>query len=118
MKKALVVFLLTCCGMSLRAQDKFYTAFSKINNEVQQHSPVYSNLKQASATIGHRLTGSANGAKAEEYAYKLLKSYGYKVKYQPFEVESWSRLSNTTKIGSSTSRFTGCSILLLWHIRR
>jgi hypothetical protein len=75
------------------------TIFSRISQEVIANSKAYSSLKLASETIGHRLTGSENGKKAEEFAYNLLKSYGFKdVRYQPFEVESWSRgtLSVTT----------------------
>jgi hypothetical protein len=115
MKKAIVGFLLICCSVSLHAQDNFYTAFSRINKEVQQHSPVYHNLKKATNTVGHRLTGSANGAKAEEYAYNLLKSYGYQVRYQPFEVESWSRLTNATKVGSSSSTLQDVKTVALAH---
>jgi carboxypeptidase Q len=66
--------------------------FHKINTEVLNHSKAYSTLQQATSTIGHRLTGSENGKKAEEYTYQLLEQYGYKnTKYQPFEVEAWAR---------------------------
>lgn len=85
----------------MRTQDNFAPVFQQINTEVQANSKAYENLKFATESIGHRLTGSENGAKAEAYVYQLLKSYGYDVKYQPFEVESWSRISNETKIGDS-----------------
>ena len=66
--------------------------FQQINQEVLANSAAYERLSEASKTIGHRLTGSENGKKAEQYTYDLLKSYGYNnVKFQPFEVESWSR---------------------------
>lgn len=97
------------------AQDNFSAVFSNINTEVQQRSRAYSNLKEATESIGHRLTGSANGAKAEAYAYKLLKSYGYDVRYQPFEVESWSRLSNETKIGNSIDQLKEVKSVALAH---
>jgi hypothetical protein len=87
-------------SFSASAQDQFNEVFSKINADVQQNSKAYPNLKSATETIGHRLTGSANGEKAETYAYNLLKSYGYDVRYQPFEVESWNRISVETKIGA------------------
>lgn len=87
-------------SFSASAQDQFNEVFSKINADVQQNSKAYPNLKSAIETIGHRLTGSANGEKAEAYAYNLLKSYGYDVRYQPFEVESWNRISVETKIGA------------------
>lgn len=66
--------------------------FKRINTEVSQNSKAYSTLEEATSTIGHRLTGSANGAKAEEYTYNKFKEYGFDdVQYQEFEVEAWSR---------------------------
>ena len=102
--KTLISALLICCSVSVFAQDNFTKTFSDINNDVQGNSRAYTTLKEATSTIGHRLTGSANGAKAEEYVYNLLKSYGCTVKYQPFEVESWSRLTNETSIGQSSDQ--------------
>jgi len=115
MMKALACLSLVCCSLSLTAQDNFSKEFSTINREVQAHSGAYGNLKDASALIGHRLTGSENGAKAETYAYDLLKSYGYQVSYQPFEVESWSRLTNTTKAGPSASTLQEVPTVALAH---
>lgn len=113
--KSLFSLLLLCSCVPVFAQDHFASTFSAINTEVQNHSKAYTNLKEATETIGHRLTGSANGAKAEAYAYNLLKSYGYDVKYQPFEVESWSRLSNETTIGNSPDQLQKVSSVALAH---
>lgn len=77
---------LLCTAFFANAQDKFGDVFVKINTDVQQNSRAYQTLKYETETIGHRLTGSANGAKAEQYAFDLLKSYGCEVKFQPFEV--------------------------------
>ena len=101
--KTFLSLIFTVSAISVYAQDNFSADFTKINTEVQQHSKAYSTLKFATENIGHRLTGSANGAKAEEYVFGLLKSYGYEVRYQPFEVESWSRLTNDTQVGDSES---------------
>jgi len=103
MSKFLLPFL--CCVLSFQASMaqsdlKWSSIFRKINDEVQANSRAYVTLKEATQTIGHRLTGSENGKRAEEYAYKLLRSYGYEVKFQPFEVESWSRGSISTKVGT------------------
>lgn len=65
--------------------------FAKLYQEVKTHSAAYKNLEWATQHIGHRLTGSQNGAAAEEYAYNLLRSYGLDVHYESFEAESWSR---------------------------
>ena len=63
--------------------------FAQINQEVQEHSQAYSQLKAATTQIGHRLTGSANGKRAEDFAFQLFKSWGFsQVNFQPFEVES------------------------------
>ena len=49
-------------------------------------------LGEATRIIGHRLTGSENGKKAEQFAFDLLKKYGFKdVRFHEFEVDAWSR---------------------------
>ncbi|RZL43103.1 MAG: aminopeptidase, partial [Pedobacter sp.] len=63
---------LLCSALFANAQDQFGSVFAKINTEVQQNSKAYQTLKYETENIGHRLTGSANGAKAEQYAYNLL----------------------------------------------
>ncbi len=66
--------------------------FARIDTEIKQNAKGYSTLKEATETIGHRLTGSDNGAKAEEYTFNKFKEYGFEdVAYQTFEVEAWSR---------------------------
>lgn len=95
-----ICILITFALANAQQNPDWNTVFSKINQEVQSHSKAYSTLKDATETIGHRLTGSENGKKAEEYAYNLLKSYGYRVRYQPFEVESWSRGTLEVQVGT------------------
>ena len=114
MKKSLLLAFVGL-SLSLSAQDKFGDTFQQINSEIQTNSAAYSSLKDASTTVGHRLTGSANGAKAEAYAYNLLKSYGCDVKYQPFEVESWNRKSIEVKIGPSVSAMNTVRAVTLAH---
>ena len=90
-------------GNSLIAQVKpeWNAIFNQINTEVTNNSNAYASLKISTETIGHRLTGSENGKKAEQYAYDLLKSYGFtNLRYEPFEVESWSRGKIKVTIGS------------------
>jgi hypothetical protein len=113
--RILLAAFICIAGFDANAQDDFNAVFSKINTEVASNSKAYATLKGATTTIGHRLTGSANGAKAEAYAYNLLKSYGLDVKYQPFEVESWSRLTNETKIGDSEDHMTKYATVTLAH---
>src|SRR6218665_875128 len=72
--------------------DELEALFVKINEDVLSRGRAYETLGEATSSIGHRLTGSPNGKKAEDFAYKLLKEYGFAdVKYMPFEVESWAR---------------------------
>lgn len=66
--------------------------FQRINTEVLANSRAYETLKEETSTIGHRLTGSENGRKAEQYTYDKFKEYGFEdVQFQEFEVEAWSR---------------------------
>ncbi|CAD5291340.1 MULTISPECIES: M28 family peptidase [unclassified Imperialibacter] len=74
----------------------------EINKETLTNSKVYSTLADCMVKVGHRLTGSENGAKAEEYTYNLFKSYGIDVAYDPFEVESWSRGEVKTQFSSGS----------------
>lgn len=99
-----------------QAKQEWNKVFGSINNEVQSNSKAYSSLKTATETIGHRLTGSTNGQKAEEFAYNLLKSYGFKdVRYQPFEVESWSRGTLSVKTGSDLNNLQPIRSVTLAH---
>lgn len=106
--------LLTAFNPQRPALDK---AFARINAEVLQNSRAYQTLADATQRIGHRLTGSANGTKAETYAYDLLKSYGFKdVAYQPFEVESWMRDTVTLAIVPNKSdNFREVAVVALAH---
>lgn len=80
---------LISCGPSNSSQTD---TFQRINEEVFKNSQAYATLNEASQKIGHRLTGSENGSRAEEYTYELLKSYGYEgVRFHEFQVEAWMR---------------------------
>lgn len=113
--KIMLLFLLSVLSTLTYGQDNLEQVFKSISQEVQQKSKAYSTLKQATGTIGHRLTGSPNGQMAEQYAYDLLRSYGCDVKFQPFEVESWSRLSNETGIGDTEADLQKVSSVTLAH---
>jgi hypothetical protein len=77
--------------------------FDRINKEVLQNSKAYATLGEATSTIGHRLTGSENGHKAEEYTFNKFKEYGFDdVVFQEFEVTSWSRGTLSVAIDKDT----------------
>ena len=92
-------------------------AFARINTEVKQHSRAYETLSDATKQVGHRLTGSPNGTRAEEYAYNLLSSYGFReVRYEPFEVEAWARDTVTLSVVPDHSdNFREVSVVALAH---
>lgn len=119
--KKLAAFFTTICALATihsfsQEKPEWKIIFSEINQEVQANSKAYSSLKTATETLGHRLTGSANGKKAEQFAYDLLKSYGFKdVRYQPFEVESWSRGKLAVTIGSDEKNLHPIKSVTLAH---
>lgn len=115
MKKLILSAALVTLMLNVKAQDNFATVFKQINTEVQSNSQAYQNLKESTEKIGHRLTGSTNGAKAEEQAYNLFKSYGFEVKYQPFEVESWDRKTLAVKIGNDKGNLSAVKAVTLAH---
>jgi len=118
MKFLVSTLLLGLMATTVQGQVKseWTEVFRKMNMEIDQHSKAYSSLKTATETIGHRLTGSENGKKAETFAYNLLKSYGFKdVKYQPFEVESWSRGTLAVKIGTDINQLQTVKAVSLAH---
>jgi len=95
MKNLKVLLLLFITFIACNETEKVETQaelFARIDTEIKANTKGYETLKEATETIGHRLTGSENGAKAEEYTYNKFKEYGYDdVVYQTFEVEAWSR---------------------------
>ncbi|MDR6193183.1 M20/M25/M40 family metallo-hydrolase [Siphonobacter sp. SORGH_AS_0500] len=111
-------FVVVLVGLTAAAdQDDLDAVFSRISSEVQQNSQAYEKLGEATRTIGHRLTGSTNGEKAETYAYDLLKSYGIQdVAYQPFSVETWARDTVTLAIAPRKSdNFHDIPVVALAH---
>lgn len=113
--KATFTWLLLAAGTVCFAQSDLRTDFKKINDNILQKFDGYANLKKSTETIGHRLTGSVNGEKAEQLAYDLFKSYGLDVEYQPFEVESWAREAIQVKVGPSVGTLTEMKAVTLAH---
>jgi len=88
---------------SCERKETLNQTFARVNSEVIANSKAYATLQEATSTIGHRLTGSENGHKAEEYTYNKFKEYGFEdVKFQEFEVEAWSRGDISVVIDGST----------------
>jgi carboxypeptidase Q len=91
MKYTLPIILIIIFGCSKNSAEKD-PLFATINTEVLENSMAYADLKEETTVIGHRLTGSENGHKAEQFVYDKFVKYGFTdVKFQEFEVEAWSR---------------------------
>jgi carboxypeptidase Q len=93
-KLTIPAYILMACGLitACKKKETLSETFQRIDKEVSANSKAYQTLGEATSTIGHRLTGSENGHKAEEYTYNKFKEYGFDdVQYQEFEVEAWSR---------------------------
>ncbi len=112
MKKFASLFLiLAACGPAAEKN-----MLQQINDEVSQNSKVYETLAYALTNIGHRLTGSPNGQQAEEYTYNLFKEYGFEnVRYDPFEVETWTRGEVAMQISGEDGNFEEASVISLAH---
>lgn len=95
---AFIALLIISCNEHIKEETQA-ELFARIDIEIKQNSKAYSTLEEATKTIGHRLTGSENGAKAEEYTFNKFKEYGFDdVAYQTFEVEAWSRGEVTLQV--------------------
>lgn len=90
MKKLIIFSIILIIGCT--KPETLQETFTRIDQEVKQNAKAYATLQEATSTIGHRLTGSENGHKAEEYTFNKFKEYGFQdVQYQEFQVEAWSR---------------------------
>lgn len=93
----LLIFLAACEPTTENETD----IFSAINQEVLSNSQAYTALQEATSTIGHRLSGSENGTRAESFAYEFFQDGGFDdVSYQEFEFEGWQRESINLSIES------------------
>jgi carboxypeptidase Q len=115
MKKAILYCSLIILVCSLLAaimnrsdSDKQLAVFKRIHKEELHNPKAALALQQITSQIGHRLTGSENGHKAEQYVYDLFTKEGFRdVQFQEFEVEAWSREKVKVNIyygGSDTSQ--------------
>ncbi|QNL50828.1 M20/M25/M40 family metallo-hydrolase [Olivibacter sp. SDN3] len=115
-KFALALAILFCLKVTAQTPENSKEIFNLINQDVLHNTEAYNNLKNATEQIGHRLTGSENGQKAEQYAYDLLQSYGLdEVTFQPFMADSWSRESLRFKIKKGSGDFEEIKAVSLAH---
>lgn len=99
---AAALFICSHAGVDMRAQDPAEMTrpasaasihmLRAIDHEAQQHARGYEWLHWSIEHIGHRLTGSPNGRKAEALADSLFRLSGLDlVERFPFSTNAWSR---------------------------
>lgn len=82
---------LICQHLSVDAQAQALP-WAGFDDEVQRTAEGYRWLRWSTEHIGHRLTGSAQGAKAERMADSLFRACGLaNTKLFPFTAQAWSR---------------------------
>lgn len=116
---SIVVFSLLS-SFSLYAQknkESIEADFKRIHQEINDHAEGYEQLKKATSTIGHRLSGTANGAKAEAFVYELLKSYGFSnVRFETFEMKTWQRkYADLEIVPNNSDNFESIKAVALAH---
>ncbi len=95
----LVALTLLLCAVP---QDE--AVWKEIFGEVNLHSDAYPALQTMCDKIGHRLVGSENGRRAEEFAFKKFKEYGLDVHFEEFAFLGWQRGELLVAVTAPTSR--------------
>lgn len=102
--KPVVSFLLCCLSVNVMANDSLM--LRKISDEIMLHGQAYNNLRVLCKSIGNRLSGSPQAAKAVLWGEKTLKEAGAdKVWLQSVTVPKWVRDKEQLKVkyGGSNS---------------
>ncbi len=90
MKKYLII--LSLCSFSAFSQESDSLVIRKIYSEILGKGEAYKTLTYLTKSIGPRLSGSANAAKAVAYTEKVMESYGFeRVFLQDVMVPHWVR---------------------------
>jgi carboxypeptidase Q len=92
MRKRILLYLFLGVPFLLAAQPEIDSAFTRTARYLKENCMGYSQLNEACASIGHRLTGSKQGQKAESLIFDHLKKRGVQtVQYDPFPFRAWKR---------------------------
>lgn len=88
------IALLICPQPSVRSQTCDTTTLRAIEREAVRAPMGYTWLEWSTRSIGHRLTGSTNGRRAEESADSLFRVAGMRhIAFSPFQATAWQRYS-------------------------
>ena len=95
---ALWVLVLVFSAAALSAQPIGKYNFARYDAPVKQmmaanrsENIAFNMLSELCGSVGHRLTGTSNGARAEEFMHKKVNALGLHARYQPFMVPTWQR---------------------------
>ena len=90
MKAHLLTIGISLCALNTYAQDSLQ--MRKISDEIMLHGTCYENLRVLTKTVGHRISGSPEAAKAVTWGEKTMKEAGAdKVWLQAADVPYWYR---------------------------
>ncbi len=114
MKKIIGTSLL-CLGMAVFGQSKEDSIqFSKISTEILNNGKGYTELRDLSKNIGHRLSGSEAYEKAVKWAEHKLRDAGAdKVWLQEVMVPVWTRGKESLQIKTADGKWKGLKMLSL-----
>lgn len=104
--RLLLCFLILAGSVPSYGQDS--ATFRRISNEILLNGTCYENLRTLCKTVGHRLSGSPQAAKAIEWGQQALQHAGADMVYlQPVDVPRWVRGKESLKL-----KFAGSSELV------
>lgn len=90
--KACILLLAGLWMLPVDAQKIDSLMIRRIFDESLSRGQSYDNLRELCKDVGHRLSGSPGGKKAELWAAAKMRDYGFtNVTMQPFEVDYWVR---------------------------
>src|SRR6476661_11211427 len=103
--RASITLFLFILSVNTYAQGDSAT-LARIRSEILLHGHCYENLRVLTKTIGHRLSGSPQAAKAVQWGLKTMKEAGADTAWlQPVWVPHWERGAEWLKVklpGSKT----------------
>ena len=112
--KKILTFLCFAVTFSAQAQYDDSVALRKISDEIMFHGTCYDNLRVLTKTIGHRLSGSPEAARAVTWGKAALEKAGAdKVWLQPVEVPLWIRGKESLKAQLDNKSYTSIEMLSL-----
>ncbi len=101
--------------MAASAQEKGDSLqFSSISGEILNHGKAYTELRELTKTIGHRLSGSASYEKAVQWAAQKLRDAGAdKVWLQKVTVPVWQRGKESMQLRAAAGKWKTVKMLSL-----